>query len=49
MPSTQDDPKVVSATKARAGRIVKGGAIRRVLLISLALAVGAMLLVYLLF
>jgi hypothetical protein len=37
----------VSQTEARAGRVVKGGAIRRILWVSLGLAIAAMLIAYL--
>jgi hypothetical protein len=40
------EPTILTPTDGRSGRIVKGGAILRVLLISLALAVCAMLAVY---
>jgi hypothetical protein len=45
--TTQD--KTLSATEARAGRIVKGGAIRRVLVVSIALAIIGLALIYLFF
>jgi hypothetical protein len=36
----------LSSTEARSGRIVKGGAIRRILLVATALAIVAMAIVY---
>jgi len=44
-----DDRVVLSRTEARAGRIVTGGAIRRILFVSLGLVIAGMLVVYLYF
>jgi hypothetical protein len=43
---TSEDPAVKRPTEARQGRIVRGGAVRRILMISLALVVVAFLVIY---
>ena len=45
---SEEDRIVATTTEARAGRVVRGGAVARVLLISTVLAVAALLLTYLL-
>jgi len=49
MPNAGDEAKTVSATEARAGRIVKGGAMLRVLVISTAVGVAVLAIIYLFF
>jgi hypothetical protein len=44
----QDRPPPKTATEARAGRVVRGGAIQRTLLVSVSLAILALLTVFLL-
>ena len=44
-----DKGEIVSATEARAGRIVKGGAMLRVLVISTSVGIAALTVIYLLF
>jgi hypothetical protein len=44
---SSDAPTTVTATEARAGRIVKGGAVLRLLVISAILAAAALLVTYL--
>ena len=46
-PKSPEDETVVTATEARAGRIVKGGSVLRVLVISVILAVVVLLVGYL--
>jgi hypothetical protein len=46
---TSEHPAVKRPTEARQGRIVGGGAVRRILMISLALIVVAFLVIYLAF
>jgi hypothetical protein len=49
MPNAGDKGETVSATEARAGRIVKGGAILRVLVISTSVGIAALAIIYLFF
>jgi hypothetical protein len=47
-PHTAEAPPVKTATEARAGRIVRGGAMARVVMISVAIAVVAMIVAFML-